>query len=79
VQGSGVNVSMNMPNVHKALSNAKVYLNGTYHGISAKHLTRHLRERTYRFNRRGIITYRNVLVASCCRSGDDHVAEGLLA
>ena len=51
VQGAGVN----MPIVHKLLSNVKVWLNGTYHGVSTKHLPRYLREWSYRFNRRGRI------------------------
>ena len=33
----------------------KVWLNGTYHGVSIKHLARYLREWSYRFNRRGKI------------------------
>ena len=30
----------------------KTWLNGTYHGVSAKHLPRYVREWNYRFNRR---------------------------
>jgi hypothetical protein len=52
VQGSGANAGVNMPVVHKLLSNIKVWLNGTYHGVSTKHLPRYLREWSYRFNRR---------------------------
>ncbi len=55
VQGSGVNAGVNMPIVHKLFSNVKVWLNGTYHGVSTKHLPRYLREWSYRFNRRGRI------------------------
>jgi hypothetical protein len=33
----------------------KTWLNGTYHGVSAKHLGRYVREWSYRFNRRGRI------------------------
>jgi transposase-like protein len=55
VQGAGVNAGMNMPIVHKLFSNVKVWLNGTYHGVSTKHLPRYLREWSYRFNRRGRI------------------------
>jgi transposase-like protein len=55
VQGSGINAGVNMPIVHKLFSNIKSYLNGTYHGVSTKHLPRYLREWSYRFNRRGKI------------------------
>jgi transposase-like protein len=55
VQGSGINAGVNMPIVHKLFSNIKTYLNGTYHGVSTKHLPRYLREWSYRFNRRGRI------------------------
>lgn len=30
-------------------------MNGTFHGVSTKHLPRYLREWSYRFNRRGRI------------------------
>ncbi len=33
-------------------TNVKAWLNGTFHGIGAKHLPRYAREWTYRFNRR---------------------------
>jgi transposase-like protein len=52
VQGSGLNAGVNMPVVHKLFSNIKTWLNGTYHGVSTKHLPRYLREWSYRFNRR---------------------------
>ena len=52
---SGVNAGVNMPIVHKLFSNVKTWLNGTYHGVSTKHLPRYLREWSYRFNRRGRI------------------------
>ena len=54
-RGSGVNAGVNMPIVHRLFSNVKVWLNGTYHGVSIKHLPRYLREWSYRFNRRGRI------------------------
>ena len=41
-----------MPIVHVLFSNVKTWLNGTYHGVSAKHLPRYAREWNYRFNRR---------------------------
>jgi hypothetical protein len=34
----------------------KTWLNGTFHGVSAKHLPRYAREWNYRFNRRRRIT-----------------------
>ena len=33
-------------------SNLKAWLNGTFHGVSKKHLARNLREWNYRFKRR---------------------------
>lgn len=41
-----------LPWVHTAISNAKRFLLGTYHGVSHKHLQRYLDEFCYRFNRR---------------------------
>ena len=41
-----------LPWVHKFISNAKSWINGTHHGVSDKHLERYLGEHTYRFNRR---------------------------
>ncbi len=41
-----------LPWVHLAISNAKRFLLGTYHGVSHKHLQRYLDECCYRFNRR---------------------------
>ena len=38
--------------VHIAISNAKCFLLGTYHGVSHKHLQSYLDEFCYRFNRR---------------------------
>ncbi len=37
-----------MPIVHVPLSNVKTWLDGTYHGLSAKHLPRYAREWDYR-------------------------------
>jgi transposase-like protein len=53
VQGAGENAEKNMPIIHILFSNMKAWLNGTHHGVSAKHLPRYLREWNYRFNRRG--------------------------
>jgi len=55
VQGVGRNAGVNLSIVHKLLSNIKTWLNGTYHGVSTKHLPRYLREWGYRFNRRWLI------------------------
>ncbi len=44
--------SEDLPWVHTAISNAKRFLLGTYHGVSHKHLQRYLDEFCYRFNRR---------------------------
>ncbi len=41
-----------LPWVHKFISNAKTWINGTHHGVLDKHLSRYLGEYTYRFNRR---------------------------
>jgi transposase-like protein len=54
-QGADANAASVLPIVHKVFSNIKAWLNGTYHGVSAKHLPRYLREWSYRFNRRGFI------------------------
>jgi transposase-like protein len=41
-----------LPWVHKFISNAKVWINGTHHGVKDKHMGRYVGEYTYRFNRR---------------------------
>jgi len=41
-----------MPMIHLVFSNLKTWLNGTHHGVSAKHLQAYLNEFTFRFNRR---------------------------
>ena len=38
--------------VHVVISNAKSFIDGTFHGLEAKHLQRYLDEFCYRFNRR---------------------------
>ena len=52
VQGEGKNAEHLLPIVHVLFSIVKTWLNGTYHGVSAKHLPRYVREWNYRFNRR---------------------------
>ncbi len=48
----GAEAIENLPLVHLMISNLKAWLNGTFHGVSKKHLARYLREWNYRFNRR---------------------------
>ena len=38
--------------VHIVISNAKAFIDGTFHGLEAKHMQRYLDEFCYRFNRR---------------------------
>ncbi len=57
VQDGGKNADAVLPIVHVLFSNVKTWLNGTFHGVSAKHLPRYAREWNYRFNRRA--TYRS--------------------
>lgn len=49
---SSVEVSKQLPLVHRVFSNLKTWLLGTYHGVSGKHLQAYLNEFTFRFNRR---------------------------
>jgi transposase-like protein len=41
-----------LPRAHRTISNLKTWLDGTYHGTSAKHLQTYLDEFTFRHNRR---------------------------
>lgn len=54
VQGSPKMAGEAMPIIHILFSNIKAWLNGTFHGVSTKHLPRYLREWNYRFNRRSM-------------------------
>jgi transposase-like protein len=45
-------VSKWLPMVHIVISNLKIFLNGTFHGVSFKYLQEYLDEFSYRFNRR---------------------------
>jgi len=56
VQGSPENAKRILPLVHLQFSNLKSWLNGTFHGVSPKHLPAYLQEWNYRFNRRSLIT-----------------------
>ena len=50
---------------HTAISNAKAWLQGTFHGIDEKHLQRYLNEYDYRYNRRFMqpVLFDHLLVA----------------
>lgn len=52
VSGSGRDAPTGLPVVHTIFSNLKLWLNGTHHSVSQKHLPRYLREFVYCFNRR---------------------------
>jgi len=41
-----------LPKIHVVIGNLKKFLNGTYHGVSHKHIQEYLDEFCYRFNRR---------------------------
>ena len=45
-----------LPLVHLQFNNFKSWLNGTFHGVSPKHLPAYLQEWNYRFNRRSLIS-----------------------
>lgn len=45
-----------LPLVHLQFNNLKSWLNGTFHGVSPKHLPAYLQEWNYRFNRRSFIS-----------------------
>jgi len=52
--------------LHIVIGNAKAFVNGTFHGLSLKHLQQYLDGFCYRFNRRkfkGEIFYRLLLAA----------------
>ncbi len=51
-QGEGKNAEVNLPRIHRVFGNLKTWLNGTHHGVGAKHLPSYLDEYVFRFNRR---------------------------
>jgi len=51
-QIKGENANIILPIVHTQIGNFKSWIDGTFHGISSKHLPRYLREWSYRTNRR---------------------------
>ena len=48
-------VAKKMQLIHIVFGNLKAFLNGTYHGVSSKHLQAYLNEYVFRFNRRRLI------------------------
>jgi len=56
VLGNPKNAIEFLPLVHLQFNNLKSWLNGTFHGVSAKHLPAYLHEWNYRFNRRFLIS-----------------------
>ena len=55
-QGCARNAGSLLPLVHIQFNNLKTWLNGTFHGVSSKHLPSYLQEWSYRFNRRNLIS-----------------------
>jgi len=60
------NAAALLPWVHTLIGNAKLFLRGTYHGVSHKHLQRYLDEFCYRHNRRfkGAEIFHRILTAA---------------
>jgi hypothetical protein len=54
VQGQPARATKILPWSHTVFSNLKMWLGGTFHGVSAKYLHRYLQEFVYRFNRRSL-------------------------
>jgi len=52
VGGDQATIDHWLPWVHKFIANAKVWINGTHHGVGSKYLGQYLAEYTFRFNRR---------------------------
>ena len=50
--GDPRNASELFPRVHRTFSNLKTWLQGTHHGVGAKHLPHYVDEFVFRFNRR---------------------------
>lgn len=47
-----IEVAKQLVHIHRAFSNLKTFINGTYHGVSRKHLQAYLNEYVFRYNRR---------------------------
>lgn len=52
VQGKATREHQVVPLAHRVISNLKVWLNGTHHGVGRPHLQAYLDEFVFRFNRR---------------------------
>jgi hypothetical protein len=52
LRGDSTVIEATQPKVHLLFSNLKALINGTFHGVSPRHLWSYLREYVYRFNRR---------------------------
>lgn len=52
VVGDPKNAAKLFPRVHQTFSNLKIWLKGTHHGVSSKHLPHYVNEFVFRFNRR---------------------------
>jgi transposase-like protein len=82
IQDTGANAAEFFPIIHTVCSNIKVWLVGTHHGVSAKHLPRYLREWAYRFNRRnlpgGIAPYLIRRAVECATITYDQIVAGAM-
>jgi len=56
--------------LHTVISNAKTFINGTYHGLDKKHLPFYLAEFSYRFNRRFKPAELFNRLLFCCLAGE---------
>lgn len=63
-----------LAHIHRAFSNLKNWLQGTHHGVSAKHLQAYLNEFTFRFNRRvtPFIAFRSALGLASKHDGPEY-------
>jgi transposase-like protein len=52
IAGSPQRAHKKFPHIHRVFSNLKTWLNGTHHGVEAKHLPSYLDEFVFRYNRR---------------------------
>ena len=68
-----------LPWVHIAISNAKRFLLGTYHGVSRKYLQAYLDEFSYRFNRRAWEPTLTSRLLTACVSANPVTLAGLRA
>ena len=52
---SSEDIAKKLRHIHIVFGNLKAFLNGTYHGVSSKHLQAYLNEYVFRFNRRRLV------------------------